>query len=108
METDLIVMDEQDTQTIISGMLKNLEGEPMQGVSLDNLTKVMSHPKAAAVVAELMPLEASSVQAGQLAPDFTLPYLAGSLPAGESHGATVTLSDHFGIRPVALIFGSYT
>ncbi len=103
-----MAMDNQDTQAIISGMLKNLEGEQMQGLSLDDLTKVMSHPKAAAVVANLMPLEASSVQAGQPAPDFTLPYLPGSRPAGEPEDATVTLSDHFGLRPVALIFGSYT
>ena len=96
------------TQSTISNMLVDLETEEMQGVSLDNLKKVMAHPKAAETVAALMPLEESSVQAGEPAPDFTLPYLPGSLPEGESEGATVTLSHHFGNRPVALIFGSYT
>ena len=72
--------------------------------ALDDLRDAMSHPKAAETVAELMPVEAASVQPGQPAPDFTLPYLSGS----GTEGATVTLSDHFGKRPVALIFGSYT
>jgi len=103
-----MAMTEEDTKNMISGMLKNLEGEEMQGVSLDNLKDVMQHPKAAETVAELMPLEATSVQPGQPAPDFTLPFLPGSLPEGAAPGATVTLSDHFGNRPVALIFGSYT
>ena len=34
-----------------------------------------------------------------------LPWLPGS---GEGRGTTLTLSEHFGKRPVALIFGSYT
>jgi hypothetical protein len=37
---------------------------------------------------------------GDAAPDFTLPTL--------DHTAAVTLSSHRGIRPVVLVFGSYT
>lgn len=40
------------------------------------------------------------VPEGEPAPDFTLPMIHGS--------ESVTLSDHFGETPVALIFGSYT
>ena len=94
----------QETEKMIAGMLASLTEEDMQGLSLEDLKDGMSHPQAAVTVAELMPLEAASVQAGQPAPDFTLPYLPGS----GLEGATVTLSDHFGNRPVALIFGSYT
>ena len=98
----------EQTQARISKMLKDLGDENMQGLSLDDLEQAMSHPKAAETVAELMPLEATSVQAGEPAPDFSLPYLPESLPRGAESGTRVTLSDHFGKRPVALIFGSYT
>ena len=54
---------------------------------------------------ELMGIEPSSVKPDQPAPDFTLPWLPGS-EGGET--ATLTLSEHFGKRPVALVFGSYT
>ena len=74
----------------------------------ETIKQAMAHPNAAATIAELMPFEITSVQPGQPAPDFTLPYLPGSLPEGADHDTTVTLSDHFGKRPVALIFGSYT
>jgi hypothetical protein len=40
------------------------------------------------------------VQAGDEAPDFTLPRL--------DHSGAVTLSSFRGVQPVALIFGSYT
>ena len=91
-------------QNMIEGMLEQLKSEDMQGLSLDDLRAALMAPGAAETVAELMPLETSSVQQGQRAPDFTLPYLPGSGPGGES----MTLSAHFGKRPVALIFGSYT
>ena len=45
-------------------------------------------------------LRSSPVEAGEPAPDFTLPV------AGKK--ATVTLSDFQGKRPVVLIFGSCT
>jgi hypothetical protein len=93
------------TRQMIDGMLTSLEGESMDGLSLDDLKNAMSHPLAAQTVAELMPLEAVSVQPGEAAPDFTLPFLPGH---GGAEGEAFTLSDHFGKRPVALIFGSYT
>ena len=96
--------DANPVEQMVAGMLKSLEGQSMDGLSLDDLKQAMSHPEAMKVIAETMPIEAASVQQGQPAPDFTLPYLPGSGPAGES----ATLSDHFGKRPVALIFGSYT
>lgn len=40
------------------------------------------------------------LSAGDAAPDFTLPLRDGS--------ASVTLSAHRGVRPVVLVFGSYT
>ena len=43
---------------------------------------------------------AGQVQAGAMAPDFTLPTL--------DHSSSVTLSSFRGSRPVALVFGSYT
>ncbi len=95
---------EDETRNKISGMLARLEGEDMQGLSHDDLKQAMSHPKAAETVAELLSYDATAVKLGEPAPDFSLPYLPGS----GREGARVTLSDHFGSRPVALIFGSYT
>jgi hypothetical protein len=94
-----------DVDAMIEGVRAQLEaqGQGLQGLSLEDLRNAMSHPKAAEQVAALMALEATSVQTGDPAPDFALPRLGGP-KAGES----VTLSSHFGKRPVALIFGSYT
>ena len=44
------------------------------------------------------------VKVGAPAPNFSLPWLSPA-PDGSER---VTLSDHFGKRPVALVFGSYT
>jgi len=97
--------DELDaTREGIARMMATLDPKDLRGMSLDDLGDAMAHPKAAEVVAQLMPVEAASVQQGDPAPDFRLPYLRGSGPAG----ATLRLSDHFGVRPVALVFGSYT
>lgn len=93
------------TRATIAGMLEGLGDEAMDGLSLDDLKDAMSHPLAAETVAELMPLEAASVQAGEPAPDFTLPWLPGG---GGVEGETLTLSERWRERPVALIFGSYT
>jgi hypothetical protein len=92
------------TQAMIEAMLEQLVGEDMQGLSLDGLRDAMRAPGAAETVAALMPLEATSVKPGEPAPDFTLPYL----PGQDQTGGSMTLSNHFGKRPVALIFGSYT
>jgi hypothetical protein len=54
-----------------------------------------------AIQAELARREARAPSAGDPAPDFELPTL-------ESRDRTVRLSEFFGTRPVALIFGSYT
>ena len=99
-------MSQIDPKAMTQAMLAQLErdGESMDGLSLDDLKNAMSHPKAMEGVAEAMANEAGSVQAGQPAPDFSLCFLPGS---GETD-ARVTLSAHFGKRPVALIFGSYT
>lgn len=94
-----------DVDAMIEAVRVQLEaqGAELQGLSLDDLRDAMSHPQAAGQVARLMALEASSVQIGDPAPDFSLPRL------GEPEtGERVTLSSHFGKRPVALIFGSYT
>ena len=98
-------MSEIDVDAMIEGVRAQLEaqGSDLQGLSLEDLRKAMSHPKAAEQVATLMALEAVSAQTGDPAPDFTLPRLG-----GPKAGEVVTLSAHFGDRPVALIFGSYT
>ena len=95
---------EDQTRNEIASILDRLEGEDMQGLSHDDLKQAMSHPKAAETVAELMSYDATAVKLGDPAPDFSLAYLPGS----GREGARVTLSEHFGRRPVALIFGSYT
>ncbi len=99
-------MADEATRQMIQGMLAQLEAsaEKMDGLSLEDLRDAMEAPGAAETVAELMPLEASSVQAGEPAPDFDLPWLPGQGDGSEG----VRLSDHFGKRPVALVFGSYT
>ncbi len=99
---------EDETRNKISGILATLEGEDMQGLSQDDLKQAISHPKAAEAITELMSLDASSVKPGDPAPDFSLPPLPGSQPGSGRGADRVTLSDHFGRRPVALIFGSYT
>jgi len=82
-------------------------GEGWASMSVADLAEVMEHPEAKRVITELLTIEAQSVKEGDAAPDFNLPWLPGSEPKGE-HAATLRLSDHFGKRPVALIFGSYT
>lgn len=49
-------------------------------------------------------LSAAKLRVGDPAFPFTLPVLEGH----RETGASVTLGDHAGNRPVALIFGSYT
>jgi hypothetical protein len=96
-------MSEIDVDAMIEAVRAQLEAQGLepQGLTLDDLRDAMSHPQAAAQVARLMALEAVSVQVGDPAPDFELPRLA----AAEER---VRLSSHFGERPVALVFGSYT
>ena len=72
-------------------------------IDADEMLEVMNHPKAADTIHEIMTQEDGSAQQGDDAPDFTLK------PLKDFEGAApVRLSEHFGKRPVALIFGSYT
>ncbi len=90
-------------------MLAQLEADgeagQMEGLDLERLRDAMHRPKALETMAELMSSGSGKANPGDPAPDFELPYL--SRPAGQE-GETVQLSSHFGSRPVALIFGSYT
>ena len=98
-------MAEFDVEETLGRIEKELHESDleMKGLSVERLRAAMSHPKAAATAKEIMAREESSIQAGDPAPDFVL----ARLHVGDD-GAAVTLSSHFGKRPVALIFGSYT
>ena len=102
-------MDAKDVQQMLEGMRAQLERDQadgkLAGMGVDDLAAAVSHPKAPEAIGKLMELEAVSVQEGDPAPDFTLPWLHA---APEGAGPMLTLSERFGKRPVALIFGSYT
>jgi len=98
-------MAENDLERAKTDILGRLSDDDLVGMDKAGLQAAMAHPRAAETVAELMPLEASSVQQGEPARDFVLPFL----PAhGGAEGETLCLSERFAERPVALIFGSYT
>lgn len=98
-----------DVKSMMEGMRGQLEKDEaagdLAGLSVADLADAVSHPKAAEVIGELMELDSQSVQEGEPAPDFSLPWLPGS---GSGRGPRMTLSEHFGEKPVALVFGSYT
>jgi threonine dehydrogenase-like Zn-dependent dehydrogenase len=98
-------MSKIDIDAMTEGVRAQLEAQGMelQGLTLDDLRDAMSHPKAADEVMRAMALEATSVQVGDPAPEFDLPLLG-----GRNAGERIRLSSHFGRRPVALVFGSYT
>jgi len=102
-------MSDVDVKAMMEGMRAQLERDEAEGklagLTVEDLADAISHPKAGEVIAETMGWEAGSVQQGEPAPDFTLPWLGDSDP---ERGPSLTLSSHFGRRPVALIFGSYT
>jgi hypothetical protein len=77
----------------------------MEGLDLERLRDAMHRPNALETLAELMSSGPGRANPGDPAPDFELPYLSGQ---GGQEGETAQLSRHFGSRPVALIFGSYT
>ena len=101
-------MSKVDVGKMFEGMRDALERDQAEGklagLTVDDLRDAVSHPRAPEVIAELMEVDASSVQQGEPAPDFSLPWLPGS----GTEGTKLTLSSHFGRRPVALVFGSYT
>lgn len=100
--------EEPDLEKLFEAVITQLDAEPggpkLAALDRKELMEAVSHPLAASEIQRGMALEATSVQEGEPAFDFTLPRLQ---PGGEAGGA-VTLSDHFGKRPVALVFGSYT
>lgn len=102
-------MGKAETDRMMTSLRKQLADAgdigDIAGLAPEGLAEAISHPKAADAIAELMEIEAGTVEQGAPAPDFTLPWLPGS---SGSDAATLTLSEHFGDRPVALIFGSYT
>ena len=73
------------------------------GMTEEDMRKAMEYPGAAAEVERVLEAERTSVSEGDPAPEFRLARLTGA-----EVGARVALSDHFGKRPVALVFGSYT
>ncbi len=73
------------------------------GIDEQEMLEVLKHPKAAPVIEGIITREEGSLAEGDDAPDFCLKPLDGTDDAS-SH----RLSDHFGKRPVALVFGSYT
>ncbi len=93
------IMAMVEAQLTASG--KDLDS--IAGADGAELLEVMSHPKAAEQTLEILAREEASVQVGDNAPDFELQGLT-----SYGKGAPVKLSSHFGKRPVALIFGSYT
>jgi len=102
-------MSDFDLEAAMQAMRAKMEADPGamadSQIDADRLAKALAHPLAAAELKRSLPIEAASVAEGALAPDFTLARL-GEGPGGEADA--VTLSAHFGKRPVALIFGSYT
>lgn len=102
-------MGKIDVEGLMAGMQERLQQDEAEGrlagLTVKDLRDAVSHPKAPEVIAECMELEAASVQEGDPAPDFSLPRLQGD---GDLSPDRVTLSEHLGKRPVALIFGSYT
>jgi len=102
----MTAFDLDDIKSQLKGRLGDGRKENgLKDMSVDELMDAISHPKASDVVEELQAIEERTVAQGEPAPDFTLPWLSGSGPDGSE---TVTLSNHFGKRPVALVFGSYT
>ena len=75
----------------------------ISGITAEDARAAIEYPGAAAEIERLYGAEKTSVRVGDPAPDFFLPRLT-----GPDVGERVTLSDNFGTRPVALVFGSYT
>lgn len=74
----------------------------LEGMSPSDLQRAIDHPAAKAEIESMLAREKSSIRSGDPAPEFSLARLA------DPDGERVSLSDHFGRRPVGLVFGSYT
>ncbi len=102
-------MSEFDLEQLFKSVREQLEADPAgakdAGVAPENLARALAHPLARAELERSAPIEFASVAEGEPAPDFTLARLSETNGGQAGH---VTLADHFGKRPVALIFGSYT
>ena len=93
----------EDMREAVSGLMAAraaMDDGSEPSISAEEMAEAMSHPLAAEYVGEMLEREPGSCVAGSDAPDFELPLADGS--------GSVRLSDHFGKRPVALVFGSYT
>ena len=97
-------MSEKESLSKIDDMIATLEGmgASFDDFSISELQEAAALARAAKEIEALQRREGSSVQVGQKAPDFRLAHLAAD--AGEP----IQLSERFGSRPVALVFGSYT
>ncbi len=102
-------MSEVDMKQLLKGVTDQMAADPDgtqdSRISPEELAKALAHPEAVGELQRLLGVEAESVAEGDPAPDFTLARLGDVSPGDAEH---VTLSDYFGRRPVALIFGSYT
>ena len=99
-------MSEADDGALIAQLRENFSPEDLEraGMTLEDMVRAASHPRARTEIAELMQREARSIREGEPAPDFELPWLSNAPDASTG----MRLSDHFGVRPIALVFGSYT
>ena len=102
-------MSEIDPAQMLENIKAQMDADPAgtqdSRISPEKLAEAMAHPKAAEEIQRVMVIEANSVAEGEPAPEFSLARLNAAPDVGT---APVTLSDPFGRRPVALIFGSYT
>ena len=102
-------MTKPDIPALFSQIKDQLAAHPEtgldSGIEPDELARAIAHPKAAEQIQASLEIETQAVNEGERAPDFTLNELS---TEGGLAGQKITLSDHFGKRPVALIFGSYT
>ena len=73
------------------------------GITEEDARAAMEYRGAAAEIERLISADQGSVREGARAPDFELARLR-----DPNAGERVKLSDSFGKRPVALVFGSYT
>ena len=68
-----------DVRKLLEGMRDQLERDEREGrlagLTVEDLSDAIAHPQAAESIAEVMKIEESSVQEGDPAPDFAIPWL---------------------------------